>query len=163
VLHSCEALDPVVLQPAGFITSAFNSAGVHDYRGAARYIARLPYGRNTNRENPLVVFEENRGTCSTKHALLRRLAAEQALDITLMIGVYEMNERNTPGVGRVLEAHRLTCLPEAHCYLRAHRKRVDSTREIAVAPAGQISNFLHEEEIEPEQIGAYKSNFTDVF
>ena len=156
MLHSCDALDPVALEPAGLITSAFNLTAVHDYRSAARYIARLPYSRNANRENPLVVLDEGRATCSTKHALLRRLAAEQALDITLMIGIYEMNERNTPGVGPVLETHRLLCLPEAHCYLKAHGKRSDSTREIVVAPAEQISHFLHEEEITPEQIGAYK-------
>jgi hypothetical protein len=46
---------------------------------------------------PVIVLAEQRGTCSTKHALLRRLAIEQGLDIALVLGIYEMTERNTPG------------------------------------------------------------------
>jgi len=156
MLHSWDVLDPVVLQPAGPITAAFHLAGVCDYRNAARYVARLPYGRNVNLANPLTVFEESRGTCSTKHALLCRLAVEQDIAVTLAVGIYEMNQRNTPGVGWVLEMNGLTCLPEAHCYLIASGKRIDVTRETVTRTAEAIARFLHEEEIAPEQIGAYK-------
>jgi hypothetical protein len=41
------------------------------------------------------------------------LAIEQNLDIVLVLGIYEMSEQNTPGVGAVLAKYGLTMLPEA--------------------------------------------------
>jgi hypothetical protein len=156
MLHSWEALEPVVLQRAGDVTHAFVNLGVRDYRAAARYIHQLPYGRNSNATVPSIVIQEGRGTCSTKHALLCRLALEQNLTVALMVGIYQMNERNTPGVGAVLQRYNLVSLPEAHCYLRGFSKRIDVTREIR--PSEPIAEFIHEEEITPNQIGAYKTN-----
>lgn len=154
MLHSWEALKPVVLQPAGDVTHAFVNLGAHDYREAARYIHQLPYRRNSDPIAPLIVIQEGRGTCSTKHALLCRLALEQNLHVALIVGVYQMNERNTPGVGAVLQRYSLGSIPEAHCYLRAFGKRIDVTRE--VFPSEPIVEFIHEEEIAPDQIGAHK-------
>ena len=69
---------------------------------------------------------------------------------------YEMSEGNTPGVGRVLSAHGLSYIPEAHCYLRCQGERVDMTG----VPAGAtpIERFLHEEPTTVDQIGAYKND-----
>ena len=53
-----------------------------------------------------------------KHALLRRLAIEQELDIALVPGILEMTDRTTPGVGEVLKKYGLTAMLEAHCYPR---------------------------------------------
>ncbi|MGC1343078.1 MAG: hypothetical protein WA854_12175, partial [Candidatus Binataceae bacterium] len=140
----------------GEVTRAFVSIGSKDFRAAARYVHTLPYGRNSSRTDPLIVIREHRGTCSTKHTLLARLALAQRIEIALVIGVYRMNERNTPGVGRVLAANGLEYVPEAHCYLRYREDRIDVTREIADGPAEPIAHFLYEEEISPEQIGDYK-------
>ncbi|MHB8380800.1 MAG: hypothetical protein ACYDC3_00465 [Candidatus Binataceae bacterium] len=155
-MKSWDALPDRALENAGKITAAFGSADLRDFRAAARYVHALPYGRNSSRTDALVVLRERRGTCSTKHALLARLALEQRLEIALVIGIYRMNERNTPGVGRVLAASGLEYIPEAHCYLRYLADRIDVTREIAGAPAEPIARFLYEEEIAPEQIGDYK-------
>jgi hypothetical protein len=155
-MHSWQALDPVPLKPGGLISTAFIAVGAHEYREAARHIGSLRYGRNSLLEDPLLVLREGRGTCSTKHALLRKLAIEQNIAAMLILGIYEMNERNTPGVGSVLRSHGMVSLPEAHCYLSFNGKRIDATREIATTPQEGIARFLHEEEITPEQIGAYK-------
>ncbi|HKZ09068.1 MAG TPA: hypothetical protein VJU81_26610 [Methylomirabilota bacterium] len=125
-----------------------------DFAGAARHLLTLPYGRITEREKFWLVLEEGRGTCTTKHALLAELAREQAIDVQLILGIYEMHEGNTPGVGRVLGAHGLAGIPEAHCYLRHQGRRLDIT---GVPPgAAPIERFLHEEPITVGQIGAYK-------
>jgi hypothetical protein len=71
-----------------------------------------------------------------------------------VLGIYEMDEGNTPGIGTVLERHGLRCVPEAHCYLEHEGARVDLTRE--GGGAEQIDDLLYEEEIEPRQIGDYK-------
>jgi hypothetical protein len=157
------SLDPVTLRTAGPITSAFLLMGKKDLRAAGQYIHRLPYARNSRREAPLIVLTAGRGTCSTKHALLRRLAIEQNLDIALVLGIYEMSEQNTPGVGKVLARHGMSILPEAHCYLRAAGNRIDLTRSLNQPPARPISYFLLEEDIDPIQITDYKATLHKQF
>ena len=157
MMHSWDALDAIDLRPAGAVTAAFLRLGAKDLRFAAKHVSSVPYGRNIHPDYPLIVLSEGHGTCSTKHALLRRLAVEQHLDIALVLGIYEMTEQNTPGVGTVLFKHRLAILPEAHCYLRAAGKRIDVTRGTDQAPAEAISRFLHEEDIDPTQITDYKA------
>jgi len=155
-VKSWNALPDIALAASGEISGAFMAVGARDFRSAARYVNALPYGRNSSRIEPLIVMLEGRGTCSTKHALLRRLAREQRLEVALVIGIYHMTERNTPGVGRVLAASGLEYLPEAHCYLRYLGDRIDVTREMAGGAAEPIARFLHEEDISPEQISKYK-------
>jgi hypothetical protein len=157
MLQSWDALGTIDLKPAGIVTAAFYCLGTKDLRSAAKYIHSLPYGRNADPDYSLVVLSEGLGTCSTKHALLRRLAIEQHFDIALVLGVYEMDEQNTPGVGKVLRKYGLAILPEAHCYLRTTGKRIDVTRDIGPLPANSISYFLHEEDIDPSQITGYKT------
>ncbi len=153
-MDSWNALDPVVLRPAGDISATFIQTGSLDYRAAARFVSRLRYGRNSLAHDPLAVLREGRGTCSTKHALLGRLAMEQRLEIALVVGIYEMDAQNTPGVGGVLEKCGLTSLPEAHCYLRFRGKRIDITDQNGGLPEPK---FFLEEDIVPEQIGEYKA------
>jgi hypothetical protein len=156
-MHSWEALPSVPFRPAaGPLTTAVMARGLTDFRAAGHYLQRLPYGRTTTRADFTAVLRQGKGTCSTKHALLAALAQEQELvAMVLTLGIYEMHERNTPGVGPVLERHGLACLPEAHCYLTYEGKRIDITRA-GTDPAEPIVRFLHEEAITPAQIGDYK-------
>jgi len=157
MLHSWRALDPVPLREAGEVTAGFLRLSISDFQSAAKHLASLPYGRNREASSTLAVLTESRGTCSTKHALLRRLAIEQRLDVTLWVGVYEMTAANTPGVARILQNYGLERLPEAHCYLRRGETRIDLTFA-DVPPLIGSDTFLYEEQIAPEQIGEYKKN-----
>jgi hypothetical protein len=139
---------------AGPFTRRFRAAGVSDFVGASKLIWRLPYGRIADRNQFWLVLEEGRGTCTTKHALLSELAREQGIDGQLTLAIYEMSERNTPGVGSVLGKYGLACIPEGHCFLRYQGARIDVTG--VAAGAEPIEEFLHEEPITIEQIGAYK-------
>ncbi|HXG22316.1 MAG TPA: hypothetical protein VNN62_25010 [Methylomirabilota bacterium] len=154
-MHSWQALPETALKSVGPISSAFLARAVFDFRTAGRCLQQLPYGRNADRADFSLVLIEHRGTCSTKHALLAALAREQDLPVVLMLGVYAMHERNTPGVGRVLARYGLSFLPEAHCYVMHQGMRIDVTRSGA-EPTEPISQFLYEEAIAPEQIGDYK-------
>jgi hypothetical protein len=154
-MESWPILPEAPLDPGGPCSEAFLRIGCSSYRSAARYLHELPYGRNSDRADFRLVLPEHRGTCSTKHALLAAVALEQSLPITLTIGIYDMTEANTPGVGRVLAQHGIDRIPEAHCYLRHAGHRVDITRS-GVAPRASIASFHPEWVIEPSQIGAHK-------
>jgi len=153
--YSWDRLPPVAFQPAGPLSTAISARGITDFQAAGRYLHALPYGRTADRADFRAVLREGKGTCSTKHALLAALAHEQALPVVLMLGIYAMHERNTPGVGAVLARSGLVSLPEAHCYLMYAGLRIDVTRSGA-DPTEPSSQFLHEEAIAPAQIGAYK-------
>jgi len=154
-MQSWPALPDIPLQLGGQVAADFIARGIADFRTVGRYLHHLPYGRNTERSDFRLVLPEGRGTCSTKHALLAELAREQDLPIILTLGIYEMHECNTPGVGVVLDKYGLQCIPEAHCYLRYGGVRIDITRSGA-EPTDPIDRFLSEEAIVPAQIGDYK-------
>jgi len=161
-MRSWPALPEVPLQPAGPIAVELITRSIADFRVAGRYLHHLPYGRNSDRSDFRLVLPEGRGTCSTKHALLAELAREQNLPIVLTLGIYEMHERNTPGVGSVLDRYGLPYIPEAHCYLRYEGIRIDITRSGA-EPSEPIDRFFSEEAIVSSQIGDYKVQFHQRF
>ncbi len=140
------------LRPVGPASEAFLGRGVESYRGAAELVWRLPFGRGVRRDD-LGVLSERRGTCSTKHALLARLAHEHGVDVALVLVIYMMDGQNTPGVGSVLASHGLTTLPEAYCLLRWNGADVDLTRGKMPALTGP---WLSEAVIEPDDIAEHK-------
>ena len=143
------------LSPQGASGGSFAARGLTGYRAAARYVHALPYERTTDRSDFRLVLEEGRGTCSTKRALFAELAREHDRPVELVLGVYEMSESNTPGVGAVLQWYGLERVPEAHCYLSFEGRRVDLT---GLGPESEVrpETLLHEERIQPCQIGEYK-------
>lgn len=112
----------------GEITSQFTELGILTLHDAIMFVWKLPYGRNAYRERFKLVLSEKMGTCSTKHALLAELCLEQKLPYRLMCGIYEMNEENTKGVGKVLNSYALPYIPEAHCYIFHNDTRIDVTK-----------------------------------
>lgn len=102
--------------------------GFNSFEQLAEHVRLLPYGRTGNKEDPCAVLREGRGTCSSKHQLLAAVAHDCGhSDVHLTVGIYEMCEANTPGVGAVLSAAFLTSIPEAHCYLTVEGERLDFT------------------------------------
>lgn len=158
-MNSISLLPNAPLLAAGPVSRAFKRAGCHSCQSAAVALLDLPYGRNTDPSALLAVLEEGRGTCSTKHALLKRLIDEQEVQgVELRTAIYEMTEANTPGIGAVLAQYALDSIPEAHCFLVIQGQRLDVTRRLPPG-AEPITAFLAEEVITPEQTTAYKREF----
>jgi hypothetical protein len=102
--------------------------GFESFERLAEHVRKLPYGRTANAQDPLAVLLQGQGTCSAKHQLLAAIAQDCGhSDVQLAVGIYEMSEENTPGVGTVLNAASLTSIPEAHCYLSIQGERFDYT------------------------------------
>lgn len=143
------------LDPAGPTSEAFIARGCTTFGQAVDLTWDLAYGRNREPAVLLCVLTEGRGTCSTKHALLARLAAEQGIEADLVLGIYMMSEENTRGAGKVLERHGLDAIPEAHCVIEIDGERIDASRR---SRSGHypVIEFLTREVIQPEQVGDYK-------
>lgn len=127
------------------------------------FLRKLPYGRNAQRGDLSLIFSENKGTCSSKHATLKTIAIEQGIDeVHLILCIYKMNARNTPGIGPHIADAGLGYIPEAHCYLDIDGEKVDLTS--TSASIARIENdILLEEKISPEQVNIYKVNTHKTF
>ncbi len=145
----------VPLAEHGPLSSAFLHRGATTSRTAALLVWGLPYGRTSKSSDLNLVLTEGRGTCSSKHALLCALARETQLPVNLVLGFFEMDEENTPGVGAVLGPQGLCSIPEAHCLLRYKGRCFDFTMPPGTR-ALPPKQFLHSEIIKPAQIGRYK-------
>ncbi len=120
----------------------------------AQWVEGLPYGRNTDRSDYELVLSEERGTCSTKHALVKAIAEENNWKgVELCLGFFMMSALNTPQIGTVLASHQLSTIPEAHTYLRINGKFTDLT---GINTRITETDIGDEMEIEPGDIGILK-------
>ena len=116
------------LLPKHVFGSAFRQNGIRSFREAVEYVRALPYGRPQRLPHALAVLEEKRGTCSSKHALLKALADEHGYSqIELVYCLFLMTSTNTPAVNAVLDAGPLSAIPEAHLHLRWAGENIDAT------------------------------------
>ncbi|MGB0895923.1 MAG: hypothetical protein ACPGU9_04635 [Flavobacteriaceae bacterium] len=130
--------------------------GVFTFSDAIEFVKNLPYGRTKHRANFYAVLEELKGTCSTKHAVLRMLATEQGYTtVSLYMCIFKMNGHNTPIVNPILSKYHIDYIPEAHCVLKIDNKFVDVTSSKSNYD-NLKADVLCMEEISPEQIGAFK-------
>lgn len=143
------------------LTLILKSKGITTWSQLVEYIKVLPYGRNSNRTDLNLVIIEQKGTCSSKHAFLKAVASENDFPIKLIVGLYKMNQSNTPLIGTVLAEKNLEYIIEAHCYLIIDGKREDYTSSLAsfskIEPA-----LIEEIEIESNQVSNYKVDYHKV-
>ena len=143
----------------GPLSEGVRSRGYTRFAEVAEEVRALPYGRVRDLESVSAVVDEQKGTCSSKHRYLAALAHENGHpEVTLMLGLYEMSQENTPGVGPALEAAGLAAVPEAHCYLMSGNQRYDFTG----LPAGFRSPWealLDEHAVSPSDLPKVKAAY----
>ena len=145
-----------IINTSGPVSAVFIGNSCNTFAEAAAYIKKLPYSRNTDKDNPLTVFNDGCGTCGTKHAVLKRLATENGFkEIELLTGIFKMSAANSPAVAPVLNHFGLPYIPEAHNYLKYKGAILDYT-----LPGHKQLDFaghlMTESTIQPEDISANK-------
>ena len=119
-------------------------------------VKNIPYGRNANRYDFTLVRSENKGTCSSKHAFLKDFADKNEIkNVKLYIGIFKMNEVNTPKLGDLLSKNNIKYIPEAHCYLKINQIPVDATTSDSFYDKIK-HDILEEIEIIPNQVSDFK-------
>lgn len=128
-----------------------------------QFVKGLPYGRNLNRTDLELVIIEKKGSCSSKHALLKKVAdLNKIQNVKLILGIYKMNQQNTLGIGKVLLENDFEFIPEAHCYLEINNRRIDVTTNNSQFK--KIEPYIMKElEIRPEQIAKFKVEYHKTF
>ncbi len=140
----------------GPLSNAARSHGCRSFVEIAERVRQLPYGRVRDSSDIAAVLAERRGTCSSKHRFLAALAHECGhTEIHLVLALYEMSERNTPGVGSILQAEGLTAIPEAHCHLACMGLRFDFTG-LASAIGSPFDAMIEERIVSPADLPLVK-------
>lgn len=141
------------------LTEIAKSNGIASWNELTELIKNLPYGRNKNRTDLGLVLSEKKGTCSSKHALLKSIADLNSVpNINLIIGIYRMTESNTPRIGTELTDNSFEFIPEAHCYLKINGNRMDFTTKKSEFKKIE-EDIIQEKEIKPEQVAEFKVEY----
>lgn len=141
------------------LTQSIRDLGINTWNELKEYTRLIPYGRNANRSDLSLVISENKGTCSSKHAMLKLVADRNNLPhVELILCLYKMNLANTPGIGNHLGQSNLDYIPEAHCYLLDNGLNIDLTNK-----ESSISNIeesiIEEISIESHEVNEFKVNY----
>ena len=137
------------ISTAGPISEKFLSLGVDRFIDACRHVHILPYGFNKDRDDLMILFKENRGTCTTKHAVIATLANELNLPIEKNIGIYAMTEQIVTGTNEILAKYSLPYVPMVHCFLIYGKNRVDLSEGNNNGKNRPIEDFLFTQKVEP--------------
>lgn len=140
------------IENRGEISKAFLENGISSFENACQFVANLPYKRNLNKEDLKCIFKDFGGTCSTKHAVLRKLALEnEQNEVKLILGIFKMDSLYAPSISKTLETYHLDYIPEAHNYLKINDEYFDFTRHNTNYKDFKYK-LLSEQEIEFNQI-----------
>lgn len=140
------------------LSQKIRTLGIKSWLELTHYIQSLPYGRNTNRANLDLVIYEEKGSCSSKHAFLKKVADLHSKDVKLILGIYKMTSHNTTGIGSVLTHYDLEYIPEAHCYLKIGQDRFDFTTTDSSFDNIAL-DILEEKEIQAEEVIDFKVEY----
>jgi len=133
--------------------------GLSDLDKLSDWLKTLKYKRTSSKEDLRLVFTEECGTCSSKHALFKSIVDEnQFKEFKLIIGLFKMNHLNTSGIGNALSNTGLNYIPEAHCYIRTQLGVIDLTNPESFYSKVK-EEIISEIEIEADQVGAFKVNY----
>ncbi|MFC0427528.1 hypothetical protein [Chryseobacterium scophthalmum] len=143
----------------GIISEEFLNKNILDFPSACKYVSELPYKRNSDKNNIKCIFDDLGGTCSTKHAALRKLALENhQSNVKLILGIFKMDAEYTFKIKNTLDKFNLNYIPEAHNYLKIDDEYFDFTK-----PNSEYSQFknklLVEKKIEYNEIMTEKVLF----
>lgn len=145
------------------LTQLVRELGIQSWGTLLAYIREMPYGLNSDQTQLKLVLHENRGTRSSKHALVKHLADLNGIpNVKLVMAIYRMNARNAPEVAAILRMNDLSYIPEIQVYLKINSKRIDLTRPDTAFESIR-SDILIERLIKPDQIGSYKLRFHKLY
>ncbi|MEZ4910073.1 MAG: VOC family protein [Saprospiraceae bacterium] len=141
------------------LTTLVRDLGIHNWSELIDFTQKIPYGRNQNREDFSLVIKENKGTCSSKHAFLKKIADLNNFEnVKLLLGMYRMNNLNTPKIEDTILKSGLEYIPEAHCYLKLNNQRIDITT--TGSDVQKLTyDIIEEMEIAPEQVSTFKVDY----
>jgi len=147
-MDSYDKLPNAGINPVGKLSIKFLDLGIKTFREACDYVHKIDYGYNTNYEDKMIFFKENKGTCTTKHAVIAGLAQELEIPLYKHICVYKFTEEITTGVNEILKKYEIPYIPMVHCFLVYKDYRFDLTEGNHNGKKKPIDDCIHTERVD---------------
>ncbi|TKJ23617.1 MAG: hypothetical protein CEE43_02855 [Promethearchaeota archaeon Loki_b32] len=148
-MDSYNKIPDVEIEDKGEISKKFLELGITSFREACEYVHNIEYGYNSDYDDKMVLFKENKGTCTTKHAVITGLAEELNIPLYKYVGVYKFTEEISNGTNEILKKYKLPYVPMVHCFLVYKKFRFDLSEGNCNGKNTSIEEFIHEEKVNP--------------
>jgi hypothetical protein len=148
-MDSYNKLPHAEIKPKGEISKKFLELGINSFKEACGYVHNMEYGYNSTYEKKMILFLEQMGTCTTKHAIIAGLAEELKIPLHKHVGVYKFTEETSTGANDIIKKYDIPYVPMVHCFLVYKNFRFDLTEGNCNGKNSTIESFIHEEEVDP--------------
>jgi len=135
------SLGNAALTAASPLCRSFLNLGCSDYHAACRWLHSLPYGHNSRNTDSGVLFEEMRGTCTTKHGVAAELALELGIPVLKYLVFYRLDGSIRQGAEEILSSYNIEYVPTTHCVLGQAGQFIDLTWNNQTGKLKNLSDF----------------------
>lgn len=126
-MDSYKYLPDKPIKPLGIMSKKFLELGIKSFKDACVYVHNVEYGYNSNYDDNMIFFKENKGSCTSKHATIAGLAEELDIPLYKYVCVYKFTEEITIGAKKILKKYNIPYVPMVHCFLVYEKYRFDLT------------------------------------
>ena len=148
-MDSYDKIPDAEIEDKGEISKKFLELGITSFREACEYVHNIEYGYNSDYDDKMIFFKENKGSCTTKHAVITGLAEELNIPLYKYVGVYKFTNETSTGTNEILKKYDLPYVPMVHCFLVYKDYRFDLTEGNCNGKNTTIEEFVHEEKVNP--------------
>ena len=148
-MDSYDKIPDAEIEDKGEISKKFLELGITSFREACEYVHNIEYGYNSDYDDKMIFFKENKGSCTTKHAVITGLAEELNIPLYKYVGVYKFTNETSTGTNEILKKYDLPYVPMVHCFLVYKDYRFDLTEGNCNGKNTTIEEFIHVEKINP--------------
>ncbi len=134
---------------SGVISKKFLELGITSFKEACLYVHNIEYGYNSDKDDKMILFKENLGSCTTKHGVIATLAEELNIPLYKKVGIYKLTEVISTGTNKVLKKYSIPYVPMIHCFLVYENYRFDLTEGNNNGKNTSIEEFIHDEKVIP--------------
>ena len=148
-MDSYDKLPDAEIEPVGEISNKFLELGIKSFKEACSYVQNIEYGYNTTYDDKFIFFKEQKGTCTSKQAVIAGLAEELKIPLYKHVGIYKFTETISTGTNEIIKKYNIPYVPMIHCFLVYKDYRFDLTEGNCNGKNTSIEEFIHEERVDP--------------
>lgn len=148
-MDSLDKLPDGKITLSGELSKKFLELGITSFKEACLLVHNMDYGYNSDRDDRMILFKENLGTCTTKHGVIAGLAEELGIPLYKKVGVYKLTEEVADGAEKIMEKYSVPFIPMIHCFLVYKNYRFDLTEGNNNGKKIPIEEFIQEEKVIP--------------
>jgi len=148
-MDSYDNLPDYEIKEMGDMSKKFLDLNISSFKEACLYVQDMEYGYNSDKDDPMILFKEKCGSCTTKHGVIATLAEELGIPLYKKVCVYKFTEEITTGVHEILKKYDIPYVPMVHCFLVYEKNQFDLTEGNINGKKKSIDDYIYAEKVEP--------------